>query len=151
MKSKYFEDFHIGLVIKTKPVSISKDEIIKFAKQYDPQPFHINDIEAKKGPFGTLVSSGFMTLGKSFTQFFETGIIKNTGMGAWGIDELRWTKPVYPDDILVTKVEVLDKKISSKNPSKGTIRTFQTVFNQNNEIVMTWISNFMIKTKINNN
>ena len=151
MKSKYFEDFHIGLVIKTKPVSISKDEIIKFAKQYDPQPFHINEIEAKKGPFGTLVSSGFMTLGKSFTQFFETGIIKNTGMGAWGIDELRWTKPVYPDDILVTKVEVLDKKISSKNPSKGTIRTFQTVFNQNNEIVMTWISNFMIKTKINNN
>ena len=88
-----------------------------------------------------------MTLGKSFTQFFETGVIDETGMGAWGIDELRWIKPVYPEDTLITKVEVLDRKISSKNPSKGTVRTHQTVLNQKDEIVMTWISNFMIKTK----
>ena len=68
-------------------------------------------------------------------------------MGAWGIDELRWTNPVYPNDILSTKVKVLEKKLSSKNPTKGTIRTLQTVSNQEGKIVMTWISNFMIKTK----
>ena len=147
MNSKYFEDFKIGFVINTEPTKISRKEIIKFAKEYDPQEFHSNEKKAKAGPFGTLVSSGFMTLGKSFTQFFKTGVIKNTGMGAWGIDELRWTKPVYPDDTLITKVEVLDKKLSSKNPSKGTITTLQTVYNQNDEIVMTWISNFMIKTR----
>ena len=150
MNSKYFEDFKIGHITYTEPKKISKREIINFAKEYDPQDFHIDEEKAKKGPFGTLVSSGFMTLGKSFTQFFETGIIKNTGMGAWGIDELRWTKPVYPDDVLTTKVEVLDKKLSLKNPSKGTIRTLQTVYNQNQEVVMTWISNFMIKTKVKN-
>ncbi len=150
MTSKYFEDFKIGHIFKTKPKKVTKNEIIKFAQQYDPQDFHIDEEEAKKGPFGTLVSSGFMTLGKSFTQFFETGVIKDTGMGAWGIDELRWTKPVYPDDILITKVEILGKKRSSKNPTKGTIRTLQTVFNQNEEVVMTWISNFMIKTKMKN-
>ena len=88
-----------------------------------------------------------MTLGISFTQFFETGVIKETGMGAWGIDELRWTYPVYPNDYLISEIEVLNKKISSKNPKKGTVRTLHTVKNQNDKVVMTWISNFMIKTQ----
>ena len=143
----YFEDFTVGLIIKTKPKKITKSEIIDFAKNYDPQRFHVDEQAAKDGPFGKLVSSGFMTLGKSFTQFFETGVIDETGMGAWGIDELRWIKPVYPEDTLITKVEVLEKKLSSKNPNKGTVRTHQTVLNQKDEIVMTWISNFMIKSK----
>ena len=143
----YFEDFTVGLIIKTKPKKITKSEIIDFAKNYDPQRFHIDERAAKDGPFGKLVSSGFMTLGKSFTQFFETGVIDETGMGAWGIDELRWIKPVYPEDTLITKVEVLEKKLSSKNPNKGTVRTHQTVLNQKDEVVMTWISNFMIKSK----
>ena len=143
----YFEDFTVGLIIKTKPKKITKSEIIDFAKNYDPQRFHVDERAAKDGPFGKLVSSGFMTLGKSFTQFFETGVIDETGMGAWGIDELRWIKPVYPEDTLITKVEVLERKLSSKNPNKGTVRTYQTVLNQKDEIVMTWISNFMIKSK----
>ena len=143
----YFEDFTVGLNIKNIPKKITKSEIIDFAKNYDPQRFHVDEQAAKDGPFGKLVSSGFMTLGKSFTQFFETGVIDETGMGAWGIDELRWIKPVYPEDILITKVEVLEKKLSSKNPNKGTVRTHQTVLNQKDEVVMTWISNFMIKSK----
>ena len=88
-----------------------------------------------------------MTLGKSFTQIFKTDIFNGTSMGAWGLDELRWTKPVYPNDTLTTRVEVLETKKSTKNPSKGTVRLKQTVTNQKNEIVMTWISNSMIKTK----
>jgi len=109
-KSKmFFEDFEVGLVIKTGSKKITKKEIISFAKNYDPQDFHIDENKAKKGPFGTLVSSGFMTLGISFTQFFETGVVKETSMGAWGIDELRWTYPVYPDDELKSEVKVIEK------------------------------------------
>ena len=143
----FFEDFEIGLILKTESKKITKEEIISFAKKYDPQDFHIDESKAKNGPFGTLVSSGFMTLGVSFTQFFETGVVKDTGMGAWGIDELRWTYPVYPDDELKSEVKVLEKKRSSKNPKKGTVRTLNTVTNQNNKVVMTWIANFLIKTK----
>jgi acyl dehydratase len=88
-----------------------------------------------------------MTLGISFTQFFETGVVKDTGMGAWGIDELRWTFPVYPNDELKSEVKVIEKKLSSKNPNKGTVRTLHTVTNQNDKVVMTWIANFLIKTK----
>ena len=143
----FFEDFEIGLVFNTASKKITKNEIISFAKNYDPQDFHIDENKAKKGPFGTLVSSGFMTLGISFTQFFETGVVKDTGMGAWGIDELRWTFPVYPNDELKSEVKVIEKKLSSKNPSKGTVRTLNTVTNQDDKVVMTWIANFLIKTK----
>ena len=143
----FFEDFKIGLVFNTGSKKITKDEIISFAKNYDPQYFHVDENKAKNGPFWTLVSSGFMTLGVSFTQFFETGVVKDTGMGAWGIDELRWTFPVYPNDELKSEVKVLEKKLSSKNPNKGTVRTLHTVTNQNDKVVMTWIANFLIKTK----
>ena len=88
-----------------------------------------------------------MTLGISFTLFFKTGVVKETSMGAWGIDELRWTYPVYPDDELKSEVKVIEKKLSSKNPSKGTVRTLNTVTNQDDKVVMTWIANFLIKTK----
>ena len=149
IKPKYFDDFRVGESFETEPNFVSKDEIIEFASKYDPQAFHLDEEAAKKGPFGQLTSSGFMTLGKSFTQIFNTDVFNGSSMGAWGLDELRWTKPVYPGDTLKTKVEVLEKKLSSKNPIKGTVRLKQTVSNQNGDIVMTWISNSMIKVKTN--
>ena len=148
LKPKYFDDFHVGESFETEPNFISKDEIIDFASKYDPQSFHLDEDAAKNGPFGRLTSSGFMTLGKSFTQIFNTNVFNGSSMGAWGLDELRWTKPVYPGDTLKTQVEVLEKKLSSKNPIKGTVRLKQTVFNQNEDVVMTWISNSMIKVKV---
>ena len=147
LKPKYFDDFHVGESFETEPNFISKDEIIDFASKYDPQTFHLDEDAAKNGPFGRLTSSGFMTLGKSFTQIFDTNVFNGSSMGAWGLDELRWTKPVYPGDTLKTQVEVLEKKLSSKNPIKGTVRLKQTVYNQNEDVVMTWISNSMIKVK----
>ena len=148
LKPKYFDDFHVGESFETEPNFISKDEIIDFASKYDPQSFHLDEDAAKNGPFGRLTSSGFMTLGKSFTQIFNTNVFNGSSMGAWGLDELRWTKPVYPGDTLKTQVEVLEKKLSSKNPIQGTVRLKQTVYNQNEDVVMTWISNSMIKVKI---
>ena len=120
----FFEDFEIGLVFNTGSKKITKDEIISFAKNYDPQYFHVDENKAKNGPFGTLVSSGFMTLGVSFTQFFETGVVKDTGMGAWGIDELRWTFPVYPNDELKSEVKVIEKKLSSNKSNEDKKQKF---------------------------
>ena len=104
LKPKYFEDFEVGLTFESEPSFISKEEIIDFASKYDPQSFHLDEKAANNGPFGQLTSSGFMTLGKSFTQIFKMGVYDGTSMGAWGIDELRWTKPVYPGDYLKTKI-----------------------------------------------
>ena len=147
LKPMYFEDFKVGLSFETEATLISKEEIVDFASKYDPQLFHLDEDAANNGPFGQLTSSGFMTLGKSFTQIFKTGVYDGTSMGAWGIDELRWTKPVYPGDLLKTKIQVLEAKRSSKNPKRGTARLKHIVINQNNETVMTWIANQMLKTK----
>ena len=147
LKPMYFEDFKVGLSFETEATLISKEEIVEFASKYDPQLFHLDEDAANNGHFGQLTSSGFMTLGKSFTQIFKTGVYDGTSMGAWGIDELRWTKPVYPGDLLKTKIEVLEAKRSSKNPKRGTARLKHIVTNQNNETVMTWIANQMLKTK----
>jgi acyl dehydratase len=147
LKPMYFEDFKVGLSFETEATLISKEEIVDFASKYDPQLFHVDEDAANNGPFGQLTSSGFMTLGKSFTQIFKTGVYDGTSMGAWGIDELRWTKPVYPGDLLKTKIEVLEAKRSSKNRKRGTARLKHIVTNQNNETVMTWIANQMLKTK----
>ena len=147
LKPKYFEDFKVGLSFESEPTLISKSEIIDFASKYDPQSFHLDEQAAINGPFGQLTSSGFMTLGKSFTQIFQMGVYNVTSMGAWGMGELRWTKPVYPGDYLKTKIEVLESKKSSKNPRRGTVKLKHTVTNQNDQIVMTWIANQMLKTK----
>ena len=82
----YFEDFEVGLSFETEATLISKEEIVDFASKYDPQLFHLDEDAANNGPFGQLTSSGFMTLGKSFTQIFKTGVYDGTSMGAWGID-----------------------------------------------------------------
>ena len=89
LKPKYFEDFKVGLKFESDRNLISKEEIKDFASKYDPQSFHLDEKAASNGPFGQLTSSGFMTLGKSFTQIFEMGVYDGTSMGAWGIDELR--------------------------------------------------------------
>ena len=126
-------------------ILITESEIIEFAEKYDPQPFHIDPKAASKSYFGSIISSGFMTVAKSFTQFLELGLIKESSMGGWGIDELRWLKPVFPGDYLTTNVEVLEKKASSKGLKKGTVRFKVSVLNQNNEKTLQYISNTIIR------
>ena len=85
LKPKYFEDFKVGLKFESEPSLISKNEIIDFASKYDPQYFHLDEKAASNGPFGQLTSSGFMTLGKSFTQIYEMGVYDGTSMGELGV------------------------------------------------------------------
>ena len=83
IKPKYFHDFHVGESFETEPNFISKNEIIDFASKYDPQAFHLDEEAAKNGPFGQLTSSGFMTLGKSFTQIFNTDVFNGSIIGTF--------------------------------------------------------------------
>ena len=88
-----------------------------------------------------------MTLGKSFRQIFETGIYKSTIMGAWGLSELRWIKPVYPSDLLKTKINILEAKKSTKNPNIRCSKITTCITYQSNVIIMIWILNQMLKTR----
>ena len=132
---RYWEDFKIGEVTELGPVDVTADEIVEFAEKYDPQPFHIDEDAAKKGPFGGLAASGWHTAALFMGMFVRTILLDSASLGSPGIDELRWTAPVRPGDKLTARVTVTDVQPSSKNPKRGTVFTSSEVFNQNGELV----------------
>ncbi|MGH7660184.1 MAG: MaoC family dehydratase [Vulcanimicrobiaceae bacterium] len=134
---KYWEEFNVGDEIVSGGVTVTESAIIDFALKYDPQRFHINVDAARESPYGGLIASGFHTLALGFRMFFDAGGIGDKGLGSPGIDELRWTQPVRPNDVLHTKVVIRGKRESKSRPDRGLIDLEYTVYNQRNEVVLT--------------
>ena len=139
MSSQWFEDFEAGQRFVSQGVTITEASIIDFATRYDPQRFHVDREAAAKTHFGGLIASGFQTLGLSFRMFFELGVIRESGIGAPGIEELRWTAPVRPGDTLYTEAEVIEVRPSRSKTDRGTVRLLYTARNHRGETVMTLI------------
>ena len=110
--------------------------MIAYAKVNDPQPMHIDPERAKTGPFGTIVASGYQIAALSMRMFIQAGGNGATPVVGMGVDELRWLKPVRPNDTLVVRRELVEIKRSEKRPDSGMLRTHVTARNQNGEIVM---------------
>lgn len=132
----FFEDFKVGDQFTSRGVTFTEGEIVHFALQYDPQPFHIDVEAAKKSQYKGLIASGFQTMALVFRMLLQEGVIKN-GMGSPGIDELRWTKPVRPGDTLHMEAKVLSVRPSSSRSDRGYVEMFCDVVNQRSESVMT--------------
>lgn len=123
----YLNDFEIGRTIETQPVKLEADEIIWFARQYDPQPFHTDVEAAKDSMFGGLIGSGFQTVAIATGQFLRTGILDGSNLGGPGLDKVRWVAPVRPGDTLSTVLEVFEARASKSNPARGIVRLGFTV------------------------
>lgn len=134
---KYLEDFAVGQVMDFPPRTVSEDEIIAFARDYDPQPFHLDKEAAKQSLFGGLCASGWHTAGLMMRMLVDHMIGKYASMGSPGIDQLRWVKPVFPGDTLHLRGEVLDVKFSQSKPDRGVITTRYEMTNQKGETVLT--------------
>ena len=132
----YFEEFKVGEKYKGAGVTFTESEIIRFALQYDPQPFHVDVEAAKQTHFKGLIASGFQTLALTFRMYIQEGFLKQ-GMGSPGMDELRWLKPVRPGDTLHMVAEVLGTKSSSSRTDRGYVDLLCSMVNQNDETVMT--------------
>ncbi len=136
---RYFEDFKVGEKIalgSTEP--LTEEAIITFARQYDPQPFHVDPELAKEAPFGGLIASGWHT-GSLFMRLLADNLLAYTiGMGSPGIDEVRWRKPVHPGDTLSGYLTVLECTPSRSRPNMGILRTVCEMVNQNEEVVMSF-------------
>jgi acyl dehydratase len=131
----YFDDFNIGDRYEGGSHTVTREEILAFAKAWDPQPFHLDDKAAKKSPFGTLVASGWHTAAISMKLVVESGVLKATGVLGVGVDELRWPKPVYPGDTLRLTVEVVEKRLPKPDAERGILRPRLTLHNQHGEVV----------------
>lgn len=149
----YFEDVAVGDTIHFGPLTISREEIIAFAAEYDPQPFHLSDDEAAATHFGSLSASGWQTTAL-FMKMFVAEMQRVPGrqeasLGAIGVDELRWLKPVRPGDTLRGTSEVIETKASRTRPEMGVVRSRVTMVNQRDQPVMTMIPIALFRTRPN--
>ena len=147
----YFEDLEIGDSFEFGPLTISREDVIAFSSEFDPQPFHLSDEAAAQTHFGTLSASGWHTTAL-FMKMFVADMQANperqaASLGAMGVDELRWLRPVRPGDTLRGHTEVIDKKASLTRPEMGIVRNKVTIFNQHDEPVMTMIPIAMWRTR----
>lgn len=148
MTGRFIDDFTVGETFTTRSAALDEATIIAFATDYDPQPIHIDPVFAKEeGPFGRVIASGFQTVAFSFKLYLEFGHFQGTGLAGPGMDEIRWLKPVFPDDPLTSHVEVLEARPSKSKPDRGLLRLGFTVKNGAGETVLTYSSMTMLKRR----
>lgn len=136
INERYFEDYVSGSTFEYGQISISADEIIEFAKRFDPQPIHTDPEKAERGPFKGLIASGWHTAGVMMRLLADHFISQVASMASPGVDEIRWMIPVRPGDTLSIRVTVLETKRSRSKPDRGIVRSLVEVMNQNGEVVM---------------
>jgi len=144
---RYLEDFEIGETWTSRPVDITEEDIVTFARQYDPQPMHTDPEKAVQSRFGGVIASGWHVVALSMRLFIEAGGHQGTPAVGLGIDELRWRKPVRPGDRLTVHREVVGIERSHSKPEFGRLRTRITVTNQDGEPVLTMVSIGQVPTR----
>ncbi len=135
-----FESFEVGQVQEFGAYKVTEQEVIEFASKYDPQFFHLDPEAAKESLFGGLCASGWHTCAMTMSMLVENMDKTGRSLGSPGIDELRWTRPVYPGDVLSVRMEVLELLPSKSKPGIGFVVSQTTVSNQDAIPVMEFIS-----------
>ena len=144
----YFEDLEVGAETDFGSYDVKREEMLEFARKYDPQPIHLSDEEAAKTHFGRMSASGWHTAAMTMAVIARYVVEhRQAGLGSPGIDELRWRKPVYPGDTLHVRGEIIEKTPSRSRPEMGSFRTHTTVTNQHGEPVMTFTSIVLIRRR----
>lgn len=132
----YWEDFPVGSVREFDGPTVSRDEIIDFARRFDPQPFHLDEEAARQTHFGGLVASGWHTGSMAMRIICDGYLHEAASLGSPGIDKLRWTAPVRPGDTLRLRMTVLSARPMKSKPHIGLLESHWEMFNQRGELVL---------------
>ncbi len=133
---RYFDDYLPGATYDCGSVSVSEDEIVSFARQFDPQPFHVDPGAAARGPFGGLIASGWHTAALVMRQLVDHYLPEEASLGSPGLDEMRWPDPVRPGDTLRVRASVVETRRSLSKPDRGIMKTAIEAVNQDGRTVM---------------
>ena len=144
MTVRYLEDFAVGQVFNTGRLRIDKEQIFAFARQFDPQPFHVDEEAARQSPFRGLAASGWHTAALTMRLMVDGELKPAGGILGVGFDELSWPRAVRPGDELRARSEILEVRPSKSKPDRGMIRVRTTTLNQNDEPVMVFTGNLLV-------
>lgn len=148
MTSKlYLEDFAVGQTFQAGSFRVEADAIMRFASEFDPQPFHMEPAAAEASFFGGLVASGWHTAAATMRLLVDGGLPVAGGVIGAGGDEIRWPRPVRPGDVLSVETEILEARPSRSNMKLGLLKVRIRTLNQNNEEVQVAVANILAPRK----
>jgi acyl dehydratase len=137
---RYFEDYHPGAVYEYGHRTISADELLDFAREFDPQPIHIDPEYAKAGQFGGLIASGWHTAALMMRMLADHYLSKVASLASPGVDELRWPTPVRAGDRLRLRTTIVEARPSRSKPDRGVVRTRAELLNQDDAVVLSLVA-----------
>ncbi len=143
MQQRYFEDLKVGDRFESQPYSVSEEQIVAFAREFDPQPFHVDRDVAATTMFGGIFASGWHTAAITMRLFVQTLNFAEGAIGL-GVDELRWPNAVKPGDVLQVETEILDVRGSRSRPTQGIIRIRNVTTNLRGEVVQTMFASALV-------
>lgn len=141
---RYFEDFQVGETIELGSKEMQEEEMLAFARQYDPQPFHTSPELAQASIFGGVIASGWHTINVFMRLFVDVILNQTISLASPGVDEVRWLKPVRPGDVLRGRFIVASCTPSRSRPEMGVVRSRCEMLNQRDELVMSMAGSHFI-------
>jgi acyl dehydratase len=148
MTEQYLEDYAVGQTYMSGRYRVDKDQIFAFAREFDPQPYHLDEEAARKSPFRGLAASGWHTAALTMRLLVDGAFKPAGGILGVGFDELSWPRPVRPGDELRVRSEVLDVLPSKSRPDRGLIKVRNTTLNQNDEPVQIFTAKLLVPRRV---
>ncbi|MAP17546.1 MaoC family dehydratase [Aurantimonas coralicida] len=142
-----YEDFTEGLEIDLGPYPVTRDEVIEFAREFDPQPFHLDEEAAKDTLLGGLSASGWHSCAMMMRMMADAYILDSSSQGSPGVDYVRWKRPVRPGDVLHGTARVVSRRLSSKRPTLGILKITTDLRNQTGETVLESAYTLLVLTR----
>ncbi len=134
----HFEDFPVGYKVPLGPKTFSREQVLSFAREFDPQPFHLDDEYAATTHFGRVAASGWHVCATAMRMMCDTYLLRSASLGAPGIEDLQWHAPVFPGDVVGGSMTVLQVRVSKRKPDMGLIRYRVELANQDERLVMSF-------------
>ena len=144
MSLLHWEDFAAGSVACYGPRTITREEILAFAAEFDPQPMHADEEAARATMLGGLVASGWHTCAVAMRMIADGFVLKSASMGSPGVEEVRWLRPVRPGDSLTLRASVVETRPSGSRPGMGLVKFHYEMLDQSDNCAMTLVSTMMI-------
>ncbi|MDG1162461.1 MAG: MaoC family dehydratase [Burkholderiales bacterium] len=142
----FWEDFVPDVRELMGEVTVDLEEVVTFAKRYDPQPFHVDVQEAEKSIYGGIIASGWHTCSMVMRLMCDSYLVNSSSLGSPGIEEVKWLSPVYPGNVLSAFRTVVETRASASKPDRGIVKTFWEVENEKGQLVMSMIGiNFFLR------